>query len=192
MELGRARAAGLEAVRAVREPDLGVRARSRDGAAAPAARLGADLLRPPRAASRGAAERAAHAAPSPQRGRVVPLLRHPSGQRGRDGADGAGPARPRRDRARQRRLVPERDARTEGRRLLRPAGVRRSEEHTSELQSRQYLVCRLLLEKIVYLPYDCTPVSLFHATPSLLPCFLMASRYSSRPSYFRRFVNVSY
>src|SRR3712207_8503431 len=31
----------------------------------------------------------------------------------------------------------------------RPAGLeeRRSEEHTSELQSRQYLVCRLLLEK---------------------------------------------
>src|SRR3712207_7005583 len=30
-----------------------------------------------------------------------------------------------------------------------PAGSqgRRSEEHTSELQSRQYLVCRLLLEK---------------------------------------------
>src|SRR3712207_6940513 len=28
--------------------------------------------------------------------------------------------------------------------LLRPVG--RSEEHTSELQSRQYLVCRLLLE----------------------------------------------
>src|SRR3712207_8232777 len=27
------------------------------------------------------------------------------------------------------------------------ADVRRSEEHTSELQSRQYLVCRLLLEK---------------------------------------------
>src|SRR3712207_6889874 len=37
---------------------------------------------------------------------------------------------------------------------LRPGGLdgsrspaRRSEEHTSELQSRQYLVCRLLLEK---------------------------------------------
>src|SRR3712207_8971864 len=29
--------------------------------------------------------------------------------------------------------------------ILRP--VARSEEHTSELQSRQYLVCRLLLEK---------------------------------------------
>src|SRR3712207_7181179 len=28
-----------------------------------------------------------------------------------------------------------------------PAFPRRSEEHTSELQSRQYLVCRLLLEK---------------------------------------------
>src|SRR3712207_8330857 len=31
-----------------------------------------------------------------------------------------------------------------GRRVM---GVPRSEEHTSELQSRQYLVCRLLLEK---------------------------------------------
>src|SRR3712207_6970562 len=28
-----------------------------------------------------------------------------------------------------------------------PTLTRRSEEHTSELQSRQYLVCRLLLEK---------------------------------------------
>src|SRR5258707_8513304 len=28
-----------------------------------------------------------------------------------------------------------------------PRGFARSEEHTSELQSRQYLVCRLLLEK---------------------------------------------
>src|SRR3712207_7032175 len=40
-------------------------------------------------------------------------------------------------------------------RVVRPDGdvrtvtarFRRSEEHTSELQSRQYLVCRLLLEK---------------------------------------------
>src|SRR3712207_7238830 len=30
---------------------------------------------------------------------------------------------------------------------MRPLRVARSEEHTSELQSRQYLVCRLLLEK---------------------------------------------
>src|SRR3712207_7429900 len=28
-----------------------------------------------------------------------------------------------------------------------PENAKRSEEHTSELQSRQYLVCRLLLEK---------------------------------------------
>src|SRR3712207_8421319 len=31
--------------------------------------------------------------------------------------------------------------------LERRSVLRRSEEHTSELQSRQYLVCRLLLEK---------------------------------------------
>src|SRR3712207_8857226 len=31
--------------------------------------------------------------------------------------------------------------------LGRVAAASRSEEHTSELQSRQYLVCRLLLEK---------------------------------------------
>src|SRR5258707_9086948 len=41
---------------------------------------------------------------------------------------------------------------TAKRRCTRPLGVTRpgasrSEEHTSELQSRQYLVCRLLLEK---------------------------------------------
>src|SRR3712207_8039196 len=30
---------------------------------------------------------------------------------------------------------------------IAPRHERRSEEHTSELQSRQYLVCRLLLEK---------------------------------------------
>src|SRR3712207_3155886 len=40
----------------------------------------------------------------------------------------------------------ERPLRVEDRVLLRH-GTRRSEEHTSELQSRQYLVCRLLLEK---------------------------------------------
>src|SRR3712207_8242029 len=43
-------------------------------------------------------------------------------------------------------------ARPACRRAARPARARglparRSEEHTSELQSRQYLVCRLLLEK---------------------------------------------
>src|SRR3712207_6973997 len=33
---------------------------------------------------------------------------------------------------------------------------RRSEEHTSELQSRQYLVCRLLLEKKKTKKIDCS------------------------------------
>src|SRR5436309_10477025 len=32
-------------------------------------------------------------------------------------------------------------------RMIRPAEIERSEEHTSELQSRENLVCRLLLEK---------------------------------------------
>src|SRR3712207_7410180 len=50
---------------------------------------------------------------------------------------------PRGDRPRARDPQPLLDPRH--RRRRRPA--RRSEEHTSELQSRQYLVCRLLLEK---------------------------------------------
>src|SRR3712207_6971570 len=43
-----------------------------------------------------------------------------------------------------------------------PAGRpgRRSEEHTSELQSRQYLVCRLLLEKKTTLSHDAPNVLL--------------------------------
>src|SRR3712207_7904354 len=47
------------------------------------------------------------------------------------------------------------------------AGAPRSEEHTSELQSRQYLVCRLLLEKKTTLP-SCSllcPVRGLHAPP---------------------------
>src|SRR3712207_7643360 len=46
--------------------------------------------------------------------------------------------------------VPNRTATTTGSccRMCWPVrSTRRSEEHTSELQSRQYLVCRLLLEK---------------------------------------------
>src|SRR5258707_5757914 len=38
-----------------------------------------------------------------------------------------------------------------------PGEGRRSEEHTSELQSRQYLVCRLLLEKQTTRPIRVTP-----------------------------------
>src|SRR3712207_9588786 len=41
----------------------------------------------------------------------------------------------------------QRGGRGGGQPLLRGQGAPRSEEHTSELQSRQYLVCRLLLAK---------------------------------------------
>src|SRR3712207_8192993 len=56
-----------------------------------------------------------------------------------------------------------------GRRIPAPPGTvrepphcsaspaRRSEEHTSELQSRQYLVCRLLLEKKTKHPFALCP-----------------------------------
>src|SRR3712207_8927360 len=71
---------------------------------------------------------------SGERGSGAPHLQPPPGS----GALGRGPgARPRAS-------------------LLRPVRLRggrryhRSEEHTSELQSRQYLVCRLLLEKKHY------------------------------------------
>src|SRR3712207_8410707 len=58
-----------------------------------------------------------------------------------DGFDGLGRIAESLDaeRMRQDRLVDHLD---------RAAIAPRSEEHTSELQSRQYLVCRLLLEKI--------------------------------------------
>src|SRR3712207_7734245 len=71
-------------------------------------------------------------------------------------SDAAAPGRPRPAYERmatpgisQQALLP---ALTRGRRNLRRlaygmATPDRSEEHTSELQSRQYLVCRLLLEK---------------------------------------------
>src|SRR3712207_9011054 len=43
----------------------------------------------------------------------------------------------------------------------------RSEEHTSELQSRQYLVCRLLLEKKKSTSHVFTPITPIHLHPSL-------------------------
>src|SRR5260221_9782129 len=49
--------------------------------------------------------------------------------------------------ARVGRRRPHRRGRAEPRAGARPLEVRRSEEHTSELQSHSDLVCRLLLEK---------------------------------------------
>src|SRR3712207_7400965 len=51
----------------------------------------------------------------------------------------------------------------------------RSEEHTSELQSRQYLVCRLLLEKKKnnQLPTILFHTYLFITTITLILCYTM-------------------
>src|SRR5687768_18082405 len=60
----------------------------------------------------------------------------------RGAADGGGVVLPAREQAHRRRRIFRVDAGNRPRR-----GGDRSEEHTSELQSRLHLVCRLLLEK---------------------------------------------
>src|SRR3712207_7690584 len=71
---------------------------------------------------------------------ALPIFHHPPLRRGRRG-DGLG-----RPGARLLLRVAAGARDRGGDRLLRRPRAR-SEEHTSELQSRQYLVCRLLLEK---------------------------------------------
>src|SRR3712207_7290267 len=74
----------------------------------------------------------------PQRPQARALLRD-ARREGRYGLRGRGAAHPGRGRHRAVEAAAGEDA---------PRRYReRSEEHTSELQSRQYLVCRLLLEK---------------------------------------------
>src|SRR3712207_6847754 len=80
---------------------------------------------------------------------------------------------------------------------MRTSSGLRSEEHTSELQSRQYLVCRLLLEKNDPRPrYVATPhlrlvdppppdlASLFHSPPPALPRRQLAPLYLPRAPPF--------
>src|SRR3712207_7865521 len=90
-----------------------------------------------------------------------------------------------------------------GRRCLRrmkPLRAR-SEEHTSELQSRQYLVCRLLLEKKnTRAYYFRSPV---HINPTRVPFFVLsatrtfsatsdhASHYLARAHLLRTFTPLS-
>src|SRR3712207_7717459 len=64
------------------------------------------------------------------------------------------------ERAHRTAAVPQRV----GRQLLehQQQPVARSEEHTSELQSRQYLVCRLLLEKKKYTLLCVKPTHICH------------------------------
>src|SRR5258707_5013468 len=65
------------------------------------------------------------------------LFRSRCGRRRRDAANGRG----------DQPCTGRRSADRRGAQQDRHFGGPRSEEHTSELQSRQYLVCRLLLEK---------------------------------------------
>src|SRR3712207_8265712 len=77
----------------------------------------------------------------------------------RDDARGTAPREPRgvpgrRDQPRHRQPGHHADA-------LPPERQERSEEHTSELQSRQYLVCRLLLEKKKTIASALSPLQAF-------------------------------
>src|SRR3712207_6957262 len=82
------------------------------------------------------------------------LFRSPPAQPA-GGADGAHPDR----KGLLVRRLRRRDLLVRRRQVLRvdrqPQAQQRSEEHTSELQSRQYLVCRLLLEKKKSPPDSC-------------------------------------
>src|SRR5437870_2364333 len=141
--------------------------RERDGGAAPAAarriraRSGAGLVRrgvfAPHRHRRGVARRrGCRGGPAPRGGGGAVPHRAGGAQQRRQACRGeTGPHRAR------RRGGGDRHPRSRRRRRLRPGGgrarqalgheddarARRSEEHTSELQSRGHLVCRLLLEK---------------------------------------------
>src|SRR5256884_1042478 len=77
------------------------------------------------------------------------------------------------------RVAPVAGRRLGGEKLGSPAfgGDARSEEHTSELQSRLHLVCRLLLEK----KKNITPRGLA-AAPTRLPCAARATAYGGASS----------
>src|SRR3712207_6848416 len=74
----------------------------------------------------------------------------------------------------------------------------RSEEHTSELQSRQYLVCRLLLEKKKKLkinqPHIKTNILnhklLFYVTPNILSTYLALVFFRISLHRFHFFVSI--
>src|SRR3712207_8967742 len=63
-----------------------------------------------------------------------------------------------------------------------PWGIR-SEEHTSELQSRQYLVCRLLLEKKTYLHFHDYLLLMFPALQKKVNHCYKPVRLQDQPFY---------
>src|SRR5205809_2296690 len=75
--------------------------------------------------------------------------------------------------------TPWRSSRSTGR--SRPSGSSRSEEHTSELQSRIHLVCRLLLEKkktIFVSPFHAQGVNVGRISRSCSPAWADEARHS--------------
>src|SRR3712207_8699608 len=84
---------------------------------------------------------------SPPCCRSVPAARRPCRSRPRSPSAWA-PEEPNGGQSVKKRLYPrvDRSPRRSGTLAATEAPPARSEEHTSELQSRQYLVCRLLLE----------------------------------------------
>src|SRR2546422_2373084 len=60
-----------------------------------------------------------------------------------------------------------------------PRGVERSEEHTSELQSRLHLVCRLLLEKKKAIVGTFTAEYLKETAPVHSRCLILVRRIST-------------
>src|SRR2546430_12779259 len=69
------------------------------------------------------------------------------------------------------------------RRLHNPTGERRSEEHTSELQSQSNLVCRLLLEKKKKL-FSSVLSPLYH---TLTPMRIQCARHATLASHLYHF-----
>src|SRR5437764_2613162 len=118
-----------------RRPKTGTRSRWRSNSGEPPSRD------PPRLGG-GDPRRVGRIARVARLARIVPHHERPAGRRGPLGAA-------------RSRLLPARHRRSAGRlrflhdrhRRQRHPGGGRSEEHTSELQSPMYLVCRLLLEK---------------------------------------------
>src|SRR3712207_6873900 len=63
--------------------------------------------------------------------------------------------------------------------VMKLATGKRSEEHTSELQSRQYLVCRLLLEKKKNIKLDFNTKQVFaHLLTSLIRSIILIDIHS--------------
>src|SRR2546429_6767366 len=60
------------------------------------------------------------------------------------------------------------------------AATPRSEEHTSELQSRLHLVCRLLLEKKINDQSHYVSTTLFHSAAHALTNSILLSAHQSR------------